>query len=250
LCHQGIHDRIIGFQFFARKACKPVILGARPRCRRRQQEGFLMCENTGTGPALDVMAFTLSHSTNARNALNLYGAANGKTGKTVEDVILPGIIEPSEDGKSAFFGYHVGRTAVSVYAHSEMLDEKMLEKARAFRPRIVIDTMERFGDLEWPVDIQQFEAPMRIELMEEGRRLLSKAESNDISEEDLKALTMIKDMNPVYSYRMPTEEEADEIPEREGATVVTVRCRELPNKPLRFLKPETAPTPGAGTSSI
>ena len=184
-----------------------------------------MCENSGTGPALDVMAFTLSHSTNARNALSLYEAANGKTGKTVEDVVLPGIIEPSDDGKSAFFGYYVGRTAVSVCAHSEMLNEKMLEKARAFRLRIVIDMMERFEDLEWPVDIQQFAAPMRIELMDEGRRLLSKAESDDISEEDLKALMLIKDMNSVYSYRMPTEEESEDMPDAEGATVIAVRCR-------------------------
>lgn len=56
-----------------------------------------MCENIGTGLALDMMAFTLSHSTDARNALSLYEAANGKTGKTVEDVVLPGIIETSED---------------------------------------------------------------------------------------------------------------------------------------------------------
>lgn len=76
------------------------------------------------------MAFTLSHSTDARNALSLYEAANGKT---VEDVILPGIIETSEDGKSAFFGYYVGRTAVSVCAHSEMLKESMLERAKASR---------------------------------------------------------------------------------------------------------------------
>ena len=31
---------IIGLPFFARKARKPVMLGSRPRCRRRQQEGF------------------------------------------------------------------------------------------------------------------------------------------------------------------------------------------------------------------
>ena len=79
--HRGTHDRIIGLPFCVRKARKPVMLGARPRCRRRQQEGFLMCENTGTGPALDVMAFTLSHSTNARNALSLYEEANWRPGR-------------------------------------------------------------------------------------------------------------------------------------------------------------------------
>ena len=130
--------------------------------------------------------------------------------------------------------------------HSEKLDEGMLEKARAFRLRIVIDMMERFGDLEWPVDIQQFGAPMRIELMDEGRRLLSKAESDDISEEDLKALTMIKDMNSVYSYRMPTEEEAEDFPDGEGTTVVTVRCRIPPSKPLRFSNPKPRRETGAG----
>lgn len=206
-----------------------------------------MCENTGTGPALDVMAFTLSHSTNARNALSLYEAANGKTGKTVEDVILPGIIEPSEDGKSAFFGYYVGRTAVSVCAHSEMLNERMLEKARAFRLRLVIDMMERFGDLEWPLDIQQFGAPMRVELMDEGRRLLRLAESEDIGEDDLRALRLLKDMNSVYSYMMPAEEEADEIPEGEGATVVTVRCRDLPINLFHFSNPKPCHY-GTGTS--
>ena len=187
-----------------------------------------MCENTGTGPALDVMAFTLSHSTDARNALSLYEAANGKTGKTVEDVTLPGIIEPSEDGKSAFFGYYVGRTPVSVCAHSEMLTEELVKKARAFRVRIIVDMMERFDDLEWPVDIQQFGAPMRKELMDEGIKLLRTADNEDASEEDRKALQMIKDMNSVYSYRMPTEEESEDMPDAEGATVIAVKCRRRP----------------------
>ena len=187
-----------------------------------------MCNNTETGPALDVMAFTLSHSTDARNALSLYEAANGKTGKTVEDVTLPGIIEPSEDGKSAFFGYYVGRTPVSVCAHSEMLTEELVKKARAFRVRIIVDMMERFDDLEWPVDIQQYGAPMRKELMDEGIRLLRTADSEDASEEDRKALQMIKDMNSVYSYRMPTEEESEDMPDAEGTTVIAVKCRRHP----------------------
>jgi hypothetical protein len=180
---------------------------------------------------IDLNGFVISHSTDRKCAASLFQAAHGEGSVTPDDIELTGTVQFGEGGRWAHFSFFIGKKVVCCCAHSVPLTDDMLEDARGFRIRMLMLFAERHPDLmEWPMEVEQFGAPMSKELMDQGISLIRGRTEDDAM------LGRLKDMNSVYTYTGTeelTEDELDSIPGEKVRVIAVEKVRSRP-EPLEL----------------
>jgi hypothetical protein len=171
---------------------------------------------------IDLNGFVISHSTDSQCAASLYEAAHGQGSVDPSDIELPMMVQFGEGGRWAHFAFFIGKKIVCCCAHSVPLVDRILEEARGFRIRMLMLFAEQHPDMmEWPMEVEQFGAPMAKSLMDEGIALI-RGES-----EDDEMLVRLKDMNSVYTYTGTDSLTAAELDGMPGETVRVIAVEKV-----------------------
>jgi len=191
---------------------------------------------------IDLNGFVISHSTDSQCAASLFQAAHGEGSVDPGDIELSRMVQFGEGGGWAHFAFFIGKRIVCCCAHSVPLTDAILEDARGFRIRMLMLFAERHPEkMEWPMEVEQFGAPMSKELMDQGIALIrGQSEDDDM-------LGRLKDMNSVYTYTGTeelTEDELDSIPGEKVRVIAVERVRSRP-EPLELEVLNGAPVDAA-----
>lgn len=180
---------------------------------------------------IDLNGFVISHSTDSQCAASLYEAAHGEGSVDPGDIELPMLVQFGEGGRWAHFSFFIGKRIVCCCAHSVPLADRILEDAREFRIRMLMMFAERHPEMmQWPMEVEQFGAPMSKTLMDQGIALIRGQTSDDVM------LGRLKDLNSVYTYTGTeelTEDALDSIPGEKVRVIAVEKVRSRP-EPLEL----------------
>lgn len=141
---------------------------------------------------INMIEFAVAHATQAECALGLYNAAHAENPATEDDVDVFGTFEAHED--YILFGFRARDRLVCVCAHMAALTPGMVDAARKYRLALIANHTDILTEGD-EVEVEQFETPMREDLMMQAIALINGCI------EDPEALQMLSDMNAVYTYR-------------------------------------------------